>query len=135
MSKESARHRAFYPAKGSLWLTRSYNFIDRDPEIDVFRTAWQEEGISLSQLAVLAGLGNSTVNNMLGNKPKNPTRRPAHSTFGKMAGAMGYGYALSRAGRDKPNYQAEIPLAVAQRRKYREAAAQARKKPKPKKKK
>lgn len=112
-------------AKGSLWLTRSYNCIDRDPEIDVFRTAWQDEGITLTQLAILAGLGNATVNNMLGNKPKKPTRRPQHTTFGKLAGAMGYGYALTRQG-GKPNYEKEIPLAVMQRREYREAAARAK---------
>jgi transcriptional regulator with XRE-family HTH domain len=121
-------------AKGSLWLTRSYNFVDRDPEIDVFRTAWQAEGITLTQLAVLAGLANATVEKLFGKKAT--TRRPAHSTFGKLAGAMGYDYKLTRsASGGKPNYEREIPLAVAQRRAFREAAARAKAKPKRKAKK
>jgi hypothetical protein len=85
------------------WLTRSYNFIDRDPEIDKFRTIWQKEHIKESDLAVLAGLSSSTVKNMFGGQ----TRRPAHSTFGKMAGAMGYEYTLQR-GVEKPNYDVEV---------------------------
>jgi hypothetical protein len=28
---------------GSMWLTRSYNFVDKDPEIDRFRTLFQQE--------------------------------------------------------------------------------------------
>jgi hypothetical protein len=56
-------------AKG--WLTRSYNFIDKDPEIDNFRTLWQKDRIKENDLAVLAGLSPSTVRNMFGK-----TRRP-----------------------------------------------------------
>jgi hypothetical protein len=97
-----------------LWLTRSYNHIDKDPEIDVLRTAWQKEGITETQLAVLAGLANSTVHNMFGGK----TVRPAHSTCGKIAGAMGYSYNLVRIG-NTPKYETLIPVAIEQRRVYR----------------
>lgn len=93
---------------GRLWLTRSYNFIDKDPEIDRFRTLWQKDRIKESDLAVLAGLAVTTVNNMFGGK----TRRPAHTTFAKMAGALGYKYELMRD--DKPNYAREIPKAKEQ---------------------
>jgi transcriptional regulator with XRE-family HTH domain len=87
------------------WLTRSYNFIDKDPEIDVFRTLYQKERLKEADLAVLAGLSVTTVKNMMGGE----TRRPLHSTFGKLAGAMGYKYGLQRD--DAPDYAKEIPRA------------------------
>jgi len=90
-------------AKG--WLTRSYNFITKDPEIDRFRTIWQQERIKEADLAVLAGLSASTVKNMFGGE----TRRPQHATFAKMAGAMGYEYGLQRS--TTPDYKAELPRA------------------------
>lgn len=95
---------------GSLWLTRSYNFIDKDPEIDRFRTLWQKEHIKEADLAVLAGLANGTVANMFGGK----TRRPQHATFAKMAGALGYKYDLVRD--HDINYAKEIPTAKEQRK-------------------
>lgn len=90
---------------GTMWLTRSYNFIDKDPECDVFRTMYQKQLIKESDLAVLAGLSVTTVKNMFGGK----TRRPLHSTFAKMAGAMGKRYAMTDE--REPNYAAEIPVA------------------------
>src|SRR5688572_5964371 len=90
---------------GSIWMTRSYNFIDKDPECDVFRTLYQKERIKENDLAVLAGLSVTTVKNMFGGH----TRRPQHATFAKMAGAMGYKYGLQRD--EKPNYASEIPKA------------------------
>lgn len=92
-------------ARGSLWLRRSYNCIDKNPEIDRFRTIWQKERIKESELAVLAGLGVATVKNMFGGK----TRDPRHSTFGKIAGAIGYKYDLVRD--VIPDYKSEIPKA------------------------
>lgn len=98
---------------GVLWLTRSYNFIDKDPECDRFRTLYQKERIKESDLAVLAGLAVTTVKNMFGGQ----TRRPQHATFAKMAGAMGYKYDLVRD--DAPNYEKEIPKAREQFKDYR----------------
>jgi hypothetical protein len=103
-------------AKG--WLTRSYNFISKDPEIDKFRTLWQAERIRESDLAVLAGLSVTTVKNMFGGE----TRRPAHTTFAKMAGAMGYEYALARETIAREEYK-----------EHRKALAKKRDKQKPKK--
>ena len=48
----------------TMWLTRSYNMIDKDPECDRFRTMYQKERIKETDLAVLAGLSVSTVKNM-----------------------------------------------------------------------
>jgi len=98
-----------------LWLTRSYNFVDKDPECDRFRTLWQKEHIKESDLAVLSGLASSTVANMFGGK----TRRPQHATFAKMAGALGYKYDLVRD--QAPNYVREIPKAREQYKDYKAA--------------
>jgi transcriptional regulator with XRE-family HTH domain len=100
---------------GSMWLKRSYNFVDKDPECDVFRTLYQKEHIKESDLAVLAGLTVTTVKNMFGGQ----TRTPRHTTFAKMAGAMGYKYGLQRD--DKPDYASEIPKAREEYRAHKEA--------------
>lgn len=113
---------------GTLWLTRSYNFIDKDPEIDHFRTIYQKEHIKENDLAVLAGLSVTTVKNMFGGT----TRRPQHATFAKMAGAMGYSYALARD--DKPNYENEIPKAREQFKVHKEQLAKKRTRRAPKRK-
>jgi transcriptional regulator with XRE-family HTH domain len=108
---------------GSLWLTRSYNFVDKDPECDRFRTMFQKEHIKETDLAVLAGLAPSTVANMFGGK----TRRPQHATFAKMAGALGYKYDLVR---DKePDYEKEIPKAREQFKNYKATLAKKRERP------
>lgn len=60
---------------GTMWLRRSYNFIDKDPEIDKFRTIYQKEHIKENDLAVLAGLSASTVKNMFGGETKGPNTR------------------------------------------------------------
>jgi transcriptional regulator with XRE-family HTH domain len=102
-------------AKNGSWITRSYNFVDKDPECDVFRTLYEKEHIKESDLAVLAGLALATVKNMFGGK----TRKPQHATFAKMAGAMGYQYGLHRE--LKPNYEREIPKARDEFKAHKEA--------------
>jgi transcriptional regulator with XRE-family HTH domain len=94
-------------ASNGNWLTRSYNFVDKDPEIDKFRTLFQQERklFRETDLAVLAGLSVSTVKNMFGGK----TARPQHATFAKMAAAMGFEYGLHRE--QAPDYATELPLA------------------------
>lgn len=98
---------------GSLWLRRSYNFVDKNPECDRFRTIYQKERIKEDDLAALAGLSTSTVKNLFGGK----TRDPRQSTFAKLAGAFGYKYDLVRD--EPPDYKAEIPKAKEQRLQYR----------------
>lgn len=120
MVKKTNGHARSGHNSGTLWLTRSYNFIDKDPECDRFRTLYQKERIKESDLAVLAGLAVSTVKNMFGGQ----TRRPQHATFAKMAGAMGYKYDLVRD--DAPNYAREIPKAKEQFHDYRVLLAKKR---------
>jgi transcriptional regulator with XRE-family HTH domain len=98
-----------------MWLTRSYNFVDKDPEIDKFRTLFQQERKLFREgdLAVLAGLASSTVKNMFGGK----TRKPQHATFAKLAGAMGYEYSLTRE--KQPDYATELPKAKEEYKKHK----------------
>lgn len=103
------------------WLTRSYNFVDKDPAIAEFMSIYQKEHIKESDLAVLAGLSVSTVKNMFGGE----TRRPQHATFAKMAGAMGYEYKLGRV--DKPDYDVEIRKAKIEFKAHKEQLAKKRK--------
>lgn len=118
-----ARARGMGHNSGVLWLRRSYNIIERNPEIDRFRTLWQRQHIKENDLAVLAGLSNSTVHNMFGGE----TRDPRHSTFAKMAGAMNHEYGLVPKDRDKPDYEKEIPKAMEERRLYRATLAKKKK--------
>jgi transcriptional regulator with XRE-family HTH domain len=97
---------------GTLWLRRSYSFVDKDPEIDKFRTIYQQEHIKEDDLAALAGISTSTVTNMFGGK----TKKPQHATFAKMAAAMGYEYGLQRIG--NPSYDKAIQEAKEQRKAY-----------------
>lgn len=105
-------NRIGHNSRGMLWLSRSYNNVDKDPECDRFRTMFQKERIKEDDLAVLAGLHKSTVKNMFGGK----TIQPKHATFAKMAGAMGYEYTLQRSKR--PDYEREVPKAQEQRKEY-----------------
>jgi hypothetical protein len=105
---------------GSMWLQRSYNFVDKDPECDRFRTLWQKEHIKEDDLAVLAGLAKTTVKNMFGGK----TQQPRHATFAKMAGAMGYTYGLQRDA--TPNYERELPKAREEYKVHKERLAKKR---------
>jgi transcriptional regulator with XRE-family HTH domain len=114
-------------AAGTLWLTRSYNFIDKNPEIDRFRTIYQRQHIKEADLAAMAGCAVSTVKNMFGGI----TRDPKHSTFAKLAGAMRYKYVLEEDD-NRPNYDREIPKAHEQRRAYQAYLAKRRERQNPK---
>jgi transcriptional regulator with XRE-family HTH domain len=98
---------------GRSWLTRSYNFIDKDPAVDIFRGLYQKEHIKEDDLAALSGLATTTIKNLFGGE----TRRPQHATLAKMASAMGYEYKLGRE--EAPDYSSEIPKAKEQRKQYR----------------
>lgn len=106
---------------GTLWLRRAYNFVDRDPECDRFKTMFEREHIKESEVAVVAGLATSTVKNLF---RKDGTRKPQHATLAKLAGGMGYEYGLQR--KRKPDYATEVVQAREEKKAY--LAAQARKK-------
>lgn len=104
---------------GQLWMNRIVKVVERDPEIERFRKIFNAEPLQRnSELAVLAGLSGSTVNNMFNGK----TRRPQHLTYAKMAGAMGFEYGLSRT--ETPDYEAAL---VDARREFKEYKAHLKK--------
>jgi hypothetical protein len=107
---------------GILWLKRSVNFVEKDPQIDVWRTIYQKERIREVDLAALAGLSVSTVKNMFGGK----TRRPQFVTYQKLASATGHKYALTRD--DPPDYEKAIPKAREEYREYQKYLAKKREK-------
>ena len=59
----------------SLWLMRSWHYIDRDPEIDRFQTLWRKERLKEPDLAMLSGLSESTVKN-ISSRPAKRDGRP-----------------------------------------------------------
>jgi hypothetical protein len=109
-------------AVSMLWLRRSYNDIERDPEIDRFHSIFNRERIKEDDLAAVAGVATTTVKNMF----DGTTRSPRHSTFAKLAGGMGYKYGLTRDEDQKPNYEKEIPKAREERKGYRAFLAKKR---------
>jgi predicted transcriptional regulator len=104
---------------GTIWNSRIVNAIERDPEIgNVEKKYNQEKGIAReSDLAVLAGVSTSTVHAMLSGK----TRRPQHTTFVKIFGAMGFHYKLERE--QTPDYATEIDKARGEFKAYKETLA------------
>jgi transcriptional regulator with XRE-family HTH domain len=120
MAKLNGHGKPGHNSRGVLWMSRSYNCIDKNPEIDVFRTLYQRIHIKEDDLAAIAGLTTSTVSNMFGGK----TRDPRHSTFAKLAGAMGKKYGL--VDDHEINYAKEVPKAKEQRKLYRLTLARKR---------
>lgn len=98
---------------GKLWPQRKFYFVTRNPEIDVFQNLWAKEKIKETDLAVLAGVADATVKRMFGGQ----TRDPRHSTFVKLAVAMGHSYGLHR--NVEPDYEKEVPKAREERKEYR----------------
>jgi transcriptional regulator with XRE-family HTH domain len=68
-----------------LRLYRSYVFIDKDPVIDVIRTAMQDAKVKPAKVARDSGVSPTT----LGNWFHGPTRRPQFSTVAAVANALG----------------------------------------------
>lgn len=107
------------------WMGRAYRILDYDPEIDKFKTLWREEHIKQTDLAVLAGLHETTIKNMFGGTHRQ-TKRPQHATFAKMAHAMGYEYGLTRE--REPDYQGELPKARLEKKAHMNALREQREK-------
>ena len=53
-----------------------YRFIDKDPVVDLIRTAFQRDGRTIKEIAPLANLATDTIRRLL----YGDTRRPQHRT-------------------------------------------------------
>ena len=74
-------------AKKSNGFTRysTYNFIEKDPIIDVLRTRKRDVAMTDAEIATSSKLSSSTLKNWFGGK----TKRPQHATVAAAAVAMG----------------------------------------------
>ena len=70
-----------------LKLYKSYVFKDRDPIIDLMRTAVEDTGDSYAHLSVASGVSTTTLSNWFGRKAK--TKRPQFCTLQAVARACG----------------------------------------------
>jgi transcriptional regulator with XRE-family HTH domain len=52
---------------------RSYNFIDKDPLVDVIRTAVQRSGKTYRSIALDTGLSHVTINRLFSGQTRKPT--------------------------------------------------------------
>jgi hypothetical protein len=106
------------------WVTRSYNFINKDPIIDRLRGMWQDEHIKESELAVVAGVHPGTVSKLFGGE----TKKPQFATVAKLTHAMGYEHELVRSKGGKPDYEKEVPIARSEYKAHKEALRKKREK-------
>ncbi len=63
----------------------TYNFIEKDPIIDVLRTRKRDVAMTDAEIATSSKLSSSTLKNWFGGK----TKRPQHATVAAAAVAMG----------------------------------------------
>lgn len=70
----------------ALNLYKSYNFIDKDPVIDVMRNCLSDQHVAYARLAHLSGVSESTLRNWFDGK----TRKPQFCTVAAVMGALGY---------------------------------------------
>ena len=71
---------------GSLNLYSSYNFIDKDPVIDLMRTVSEKQEIGIPRIAAQSGVSEGTIRNWFYGK----TKKPQFATVAAVMAAMGY---------------------------------------------
>lgn len=70
----------------SLNLYKSYNFVDKDPVIDLMSGISQRNKISIPKIAADSGVSEATIRNWFFGK----TKRPQFATVAAVMSAMGY---------------------------------------------
>jgi hypothetical protein len=92
---------------GILKLIGSYNFVEKDPAVDLFIALRRKETkLSDDDLAVVAKLNRYTVRKLY----RGDTIRPAHLTLQKLAIAMNHRWQLVPA-TEPLNYEVVLPKA------------------------
>ena len=71
---------------GTMRMYKSYSFVDKDPAIDIARTAIQDCGLTYREVSELSDVSETTLVGWFHGK----TRRPQHATI--MAVMRGIGY-------------------------------------------
>ena len=70
----------------ALKLYKSYNFVDKDPIIDLMRGMLNEQHMPYIKISALSGVSEGTLRNWFDGK----TKRPQFATVAAVMGAMGY---------------------------------------------
>lgn len=103
-------------------VNRNYRWTDKNPIIDVARTAVQDEGLMkrLKDAAELAGLSWATLDGWFNGE----VRDPRHSSIMKLM--IGLGYQNKWQKERKLNLEKELEFAIAWNKREREKAEKAR---------
>lgn len=94
------------PKKSTLKLYRSYNFIDKDPVIDLVRTVVDDSKMSYTRLNVESGVSVGTIRNWFFGQ----TKRPQFATIAAIVRACGEDmFVGNRRVRARPGHLKVIP--------------------------
>ena len=88
LRQASARQADGSPARGHARvgpLYRTYRFVDKDPVIDVLRTAQQDAKVKPAKIAAASGVSTSTIHGWFHGK----TRKPQFATVVAVARSIG----------------------------------------------
>lgn len=77
----------------SLNLYRSYNFVDKDPVLELVRDMVDEAKLPYAKISHLSGVSESTLYNWFHGK----TRKPQFATVAAVMGGLGYRMVWERA--------------------------------------
>lgn len=86
--------------KGALRLYKSYMFVDKDPVIDILRTAVADSGKKLTELSEDSNVSTTTLYGWF----KGKTRRPQFATVTAVARTLGKnGFRFASGPKGKPS--------------------------------
>ena len=74
----------------TIQVYKSYNFKNKDPVIDILRTAVQKSGLSYNEIQELSGVHRQTMNEWFNGE----TRRPKFASVQAVAHALGLEFRL-----------------------------------------
>ena len=77
---------------------KSYSFKDKDPVIDILKTAIKDTGLSLDDTSERSGVSRTTLDNWF----YGSTRRPQHATIMAVTRAIGHDWRLVKVGPPMP---------------------------------
>lgn len=87
--------------RGFISPYRHYNFVDKDPAIDLSRTAVEDSGLSYREISETSGVSTTTLYNWYHGK----TRRPQFATMAEVLLTCGVSHidlrALVRKGKNR----------------------------------
>lgn len=81
----------------SMRFYKSYSFTDKDPVIDVLRTAVADTGLTYEQIEELSDVKAATLKSWFHGR----TKRPQHATIMAVTRAIGYDWRLVRITRPR----------------------------------